>query len=260
MTAGYPRPVRTIHQIEVTSRCNLRCKYCPSPKQERLRGQAAMDMTMPMYERALEWAVELNGRYQPEVDLTAGKVFGGDMPMAELSLTGVGEALLHPDFPLMVRLAREALPYAPIVFSTNGILLDEAMCEALAPYQPRIYVSLHRPEKAAFALNNARKYGLLAGDNVSAATSSFDWAGLLDWPTTAPAIPCEFLRSGWAVVLVDGRITTCCLDAGANAVVGHVDDPVESLATTPGAGLAPWGDEKVGCTACHMTVPELVAA
>jgi len=37
-------------------------------------------------------------------------------------------------------------------------------------------------------------------------------------------------------------------------VVGHVDDPLESL-TTPGTGLRPWGDEQVGCQRCHMIVP-----
>jgi len=112
-----------------------------------------------------------------------------------------------------------------------------------------VFVSLHRPEKAGPAINAAKRHGILADFNPSAATSSFDWAGLIDWEVSAPRTTCEYLRSGWGVVLSDGRVTTCCLDATGAGVVGHVDDEIGSLA------LAPWGDEKVGCAACHMTVP-----
>jgi len=237
----YPRPVRSIHQIEVTTRCNLRCVYCPSPIQPQLRNQAPMDMTRATFERALEWAVALNDRRDDE--------------RGELSLTGVGEALLHPEFVDFVRLAREALPGNPLVFSTNGLLLTDELCAKLAPYRPKVFVSLHRPEKAAHAIHAAKKAGILAGHNAEPGVSPFNWAGQVPgWPNLTPPRQCEFLRAGWAVVLVDGRITTCCLDASGAGVIGHVDDPIESL-TKNGTGLKPWGNEKMGCSACHMIVP-----
>lgn len=260
--ALFPRPVEAIHQIEVTTWCNLRCKYCPYPKQEKLRGQPKMMMEMAVFERALEWAVELNGRYLPNVvefDLLTRTRDGSlDVPrphqpspmMAELSLTGIGEGLMHPDFVTMVRLAREALGAdCPIVFSTNGILLDDTMASRLAPYHPMVYVSLHRPEKAGHAIEAAKKYGILAGYNPSPATSAFDWAGQVDWFVSHERTPCEYLRSGWGVVLVDGRITTCCLDASALGVVGHVDDPIGSVSIEPFSL----------CPKCSYSVPEVLA-
>jgi hypothetical protein len=215
-----------------------------------------MDMTMETFERALEWVRELNGRYVPEVeDVMLGRTVvteagahtaGFDPAMAELSLTGVGEALMHPQFVDMLALARDAVgPHTPLVFSTNGILLTDELCERIAPYEPLVYVSLHRPEKAGHAIQAAKKHGILAGYNPSPATSAFDWAGQVDWFVSHDPTPCEFLKSGWAVVLVDGRITTCCLDASAKGVVGHVDDEIGS------AAIAPFSL----CDTCSFTVP-----
>jgi hypothetical protein len=104
----------------------------------------------------------------------------------ELSLTGIGETLLHPEWADLVRLAREALPTNYINFSTNGLLLTDSVCEVLAEHGIRVWVSLHRPEKAGPALNRAARWGILDGPNASAATSSFDWAGQIDWEVTAP--------------------------------------------------------------------------
>jgi MoaA/NifB/PqqE/SkfB family radical SAM enzyme len=237
----YPRPIRSIHQIEITTHCNLRCRYCPHPVQEVLRQQKAMDMEWRIFDRALDWVCELNDRR--------------DDRLAELSLTGIGEALLHPDFVDYVAHARKRLgPAIPLVFSTNGILLDDEMCKSLAPYRPRINVSLHRMEKAGPAIQVAKKYGLYDMVNPAPAIAAFNWAGAIDWFVSAPPLMCDYLRYGWGVVLVDGRITTCCLDTAAKGVVGHVDDDFTTL-TAPGTGLKPWGDATIGCAACHMTPP-----
>jgi hypothetical protein len=149
-------------------------------------------------------------------------------------------------------MAREALPRNFICFSTNGLLLDDEACAYLREHLVAVFVSLHRPEKAGPAINAARRAGILVDTNASAATSSFDWAGLLadKWEVTAASTPCEYLRSGWGVVLADGRITSCCLDATGAGVVGHVDDEIGSLS------IKPWGNDKQGCETCHMTVPD----
>jgi len=240
-TAGYPRPVRSIHQVEISTRCNLRCVYCPSrhldkPIEDGGSGRAKIDITAEHYTRALEWA----------------KYFEEQGTQGELALTGIGEALLHSRFVEMVREAREALPTNLITFSTNGLLLTDALCEQLAPYQPAIFVSTHRPEKAKLAIDIARKHGLLAGTNTAFATESFDWAGQLDWGVSIPddAVTCEYLRTGWAVVLSDGRIATCCLDATGDSVVGHVNDEIGS------AAIGPWKGRVAGCDTCHQRVPE----
>lgn len=232
----YPRPLRSIHQIEIATYCNMMCPYCAYPTQVELRQQKRMLMARATFVRALEWAVALND--------------ARDDTRAELSITGIGEALLHPEFVDFLALARAALPRNPLVFSTNGILLTEEYCAKIAPYRPRVYVSLHELKAAGPAIQAAKKYGLLANVNPSPATSAFDWAGQVKHFVSAPPMVCEFLRSGWGVVLVDGRITTCCLDASAKGVVGHVDDPIESL-TVPGTGIRPFSL----CGPCHCEVP-----
>jgi hypothetical protein len=207
---GYPRPLTAIHQVEVSTFCNLRCTYCPSKDlhKAKFRGVPAQHMTLETFERALAWC----------------KHFDAQGTQHELSLTGIGETLLHPRWTDLVILAREALPDTYINFSTNGLLLDAAACEHLANYDVRVYVSLHRPEKAGPAINRAREYGIIDDVNASAAISSFDWAGQVDWEVSASADRCEWQYQGWGNVLVDGRISSCCLDAAAKGIIGHIDD------------------------------------
>jgi hypothetical protein len=230
----YPRPIRDIHQIELTTRCNLKCHYCPHyPELPRPKEDMAWDI--------FEASLALVDYYVQQGTQT------------ELSLTGIGESLLHPRFVEMVAAARTVIgPDRQLTVTTNGLLLDDEMCASLQPFRPSIFVSLHRPEKAALAMVAAKKYGLLAGRNTAFADSAFDWAGYQkNWKAvvSAPNIKCEYLRSGWGVILVDGRITTCCLDADGSGVVGTVQDNPDTLV------LAPWGNDTKGCNACHMEVP-----
>lgn len=222
----YPRPIEQIHQIEVTTRCNLRCVYCPSPRLERHRGQPKQDMPVEIFERALWWARRLPNQ-------------------GELSITGIGETLLHPDWPEFMAMARRALPTNFLNFSTNGLLLDDAACEILARHRIGVFVSLHRPEKAGPAIEAARRAGIYLQENASASTSAFDWAGQVAWHVSAPAAPCGWLLQGWGNVLVDGRITTCCLDAAGAGVVGTVHDEPGSLSIRPYSL----------CDGCHLQVP-----
>ena len=230
----YPRPVRDVHQLELTTRCNLKCKYCPHfPELPRTKE----DMTWETFEAALDLV----------------KFFVRQGTQSELSLTGIGESLLHPRFVEMVARSRETIgPQRQLTITTNGLLLDDALCAELAPYRPAVFVSLHRPEKAAFAVAAAKRAGIFALTNSQFVTQAFNWAGhQVNWTpmVCAPRVACEYLRAGWCVVLVDGRIATCCLDATGASVVGTVHDDPETLA------LAPWGDARIGCAACHMEVP-----
>lgn len=163
----------------------------------------------------------------------------------ELSLTGVGEAFLNPEFMDMVAYAREHFK-GIILFSTNGILMTEEIAERLAELEVYVFVSLHRPEVAAPAINICRRHGILGDTNSSFATSSFNWAGQVDWEVTAAAIECEYLAKGWAAVLQDGSVTTCCMDGEGYNQIGSVYDQLGSLETVP-AEL---------CKSCHMIVPE----
>lgn len=228
----YPRPVTSVHQIEITTHCNLRCKYCPSPKlhQPQFRGVPATYMTLEIFAAALKLAAHYEARG------TQG----------ELSITGIGETLLHPQWRDMIAMAREALPTNFISFSTNGLLVDDDVCEHLLKCKVPISISLHRPEKAQWAIATAVKWGVLCAISDGASVSTFDWAGQVSAPILSPSFPCGWLRQGWSAVLVDGRITTCCFDAPAKGVIGTVHDDPATLQVKPYSL----------CDSCHLTVPE----
>ncbi|MDZ4251326.1 MAG: radical SAM protein, partial [Sulfuritalea sp.] len=164
----------------------------------------------------------------------------------ELSLTGIGESLMHPRFFEAVAAARAVIgPQRPLIITTNGILLNDAACQTLKEFSPQVFISLHRPEKAGPAVEAAKRAGIFSGANPAPSISAFDWAGQVKWFVSAPRVPCDYLRQGWGVVLVDGRVTTCCLDATGGGSFGTVWDKPESLR------MSPW---KL-CESCHMEVP-----
>jgi len=221
------RKLTQIHQIEPTSRCNLRCQYCPHPKLEREK----VDMEWDTFLRAMD-----------VVDF-----YNKQGTQGELSFTGLGEATLHPRFSEMLAYARGVLPDNYLCFSSNGLpLFTREIAETCKQFNIRVFLSLHRPEVAGKTVALCREYEILEDVNMSAATSAFDWAGEIDWPVSADRIECDYLKDGWGVILVDGRVSTCCIDAHGKNIIGHINDELGSLETKP-FDL---------CSKCHMRVPD----
>lgn len=205
-------PIRTIHQIEMTSRCNLRCRYCAHPKMAR----AKLDMDDATYAKSLLWAQRLRG--------------------GELNLAGIGESTMHPEFVRNVFLAREAIgEQTDLILATNGLLMDDALAQAIAPTRIRVWVSLHRPEKAGPAVEALKRAGILAGVSGDPSIAAVDWAGQVNWFVSTPqkGVPCPWVKPGRVFILADGRVARCCFDATADDVIGTVDDDLTHLQTAP---------------------------
>lgn len=216
-------PIRAVHQIEMTSRCNLRCRYCTHPTMAR----AKIDMDDLTYAKALLWARQ--------------------MPGDELNLAGIGESTMHPEFVRNVFLAREAVgPDVRLVLATNGLLMTRELAMALKPTGIWVWVSLHRPERAGPAIENLKAAGLLHGVSADAAIDSVDWAGQVKWhvSTRQKGEPCPWVKPGRVFILSDGRVARCCFDATADDVIGTVDDDLTTLQTAP---------YKL-CASCHLDV------
>lgn len=217
--------ISNIHQIEITSRCNLRCRYCVNPTMVRPK----QDMSPDLFSAAIGWAL----RFQREG--TQGS----------LNLAGIGESTMHPHFIDYLRFARETLgPKQDLVLATNGVLMTDELAEAMAPYRPRVYVSMHRPEKAGPAVEALKKVGLLVGVSADPTLAATDWAGQLKWHVSAARGPCPWVRNGWAMVLSDGRITRCSFDGSGVGVFAHITDDLSTKHTTPYAL----------CAKCHLDV------
>lgn len=219
-------PVREIHEIELSSICNLACKYCPHPRLER----AKEHMSWETFERTLEHV-----SYYVEKGT-----------QSEVSLTGIGEAILHPRFVEAVFRVREVIGGRQITLATNGVALTPDIAEVLARLRVVTYVSTHRPEKAGVAWDMLKKHGAITGLNTAFVDSSIDWAGQVKWHASAPRGNCNYLGLGWAVVRQDGSVNACCMDAHGKHRLASVYDEVGSLMTRP-IGL---------CANCHLSVPK----
>ncbi len=220
-------PVREIHEIEFSSRCSLACVYCPHPNLQR----AKADMGMDVFERTLahlEYYCRLG---------TQG----------EVSLTGIGEAILHPEFvPMMWRVRLVIGPDRKLILSTNGIDITQELCDELAQADVGVYVSMHRPEIAAKAYAMLRESGVYTGHNHAFVDSALDWAGQVDWHVSVPKrAVCGYLTNSWAVVRQDGAVDACCMDAHNLYQQAHVNDRLGSWRTAP-TGL---------CASCNFMVP-----
>ena len=221
--------INAIHQIEITSRCNLRCKYCPHPKMQR----AKIDMDMDTYQKALGWV----------------SYFVRKGTQKELNLAGIGESTMHPLFADMVKNAREVVQSnCRLVLATNGINMTAEMADMLKEYDVHTWVSLHRPEKAALAVELLKARGILYGVSADPSISSIDWAGQVEWHVSTNVVgqPCSWLYDQRVFVMADGRISRCCLDAEGVGVMGTIDDDIATMRATAYSL----------CGECHLSVPQ----
>lgn len=222
---SFPLPIGRLHQIELTSHCNLRCVYCPSPKLKRPKEH----MSLATYERALEHVKHY---------VKAGTQHA-------LNIAGTGESTLHPAFITYLKMARDVIGLGHIIFATNGIKCDVALAEAMVPYDPHVWVSLHRPAEGGKAIQIYNKLGLLKGVSTDPSTNSNSWGGQVDWPEgTVNEDACMWMRDGMGFVMSDGAITTCGMDANGMNIFAHVNDPIGDIGVLPGPL----------CKTCHRTI------
>jgi hypothetical protein len=200
-------PVQEIHELELSSRCNLACIYCPHPTMTREKA----DMTWDTFRLAMEHV-----RYY----VKAGT-------QTELALTGIGEAILHEHFEDVLFLCRQVIGWdRRLTVSTNGIEVTDSLAASFRRAKAEPYVSLHRPEVASLAVRKFVDAGLRVTTNTAFADNSMDWAGQVKWPvlTERGVHPCRYLRDGWAVIRQNGSIDMCCHDALDLYPIGHVRD------------------------------------
>ncbi len=119
--------------VEPSSHCNFRCIQCfQSIKRDSYFTQNRMNMPMDRFLRVLD-------------QLKAWP--GSRVKVLKLSL--YGEPLVSPDFPDMLRLAREADVAERIETTTNASLLSPAIAEALVEQQlDYIRVSIYATDQA----------------------------------------------------------------------------------------------------------------
>lgn len=221
--------ITNIHQIEMTSKCNLACKYCP--QHSNLMKRPKVHMSAEHYALALKWA----------------RMFVVGYGQRSLNLAGIGESTIHPDFVRNVHLAREAVgPGCELVLATNGVAVTDEMIKAIAPAKPRVFVSMHRPEKAGPAVEISKKYGVFAGASADPTLAATNWAGQVKWHVSVQGRrQCMWVKGGMVMIMADGGVTRCSYDASGIGRICDVTDNLRDWATAPYA-LCRGCDQDVG--------------
>lgn len=227
--------IKLISVIETSSICNLKCEYCPCEKSKKHRNTGVM--TIQTFVKAIEWVkyYERKGAYREHNDAT----------LVDINLHGIGECLLNPHIVDMVRYAVKTIPQVKFRLCTNGILLTEKLCSQLA--KAGLYsleITDHNAKVTARVLSFRERY--FANGNVARgfATLPHDWAGQVKWYKSWEEWECLHLKYGLGVILWDGSITTCCLDAFNINVFGHIDQDISLLEMKSGEL----------CKTCHYTI------
>lgn len=122
-------------EIYLTNGCNLKCKFCSHFNPYR-RGIVPTEMLVESMET---WAKKVCPR--------------------KFGLLG-GEPLLHPDFPLLLRKARECWPASRLIVTTNGLLVaakKEPLINVLYETGAEVLLSEHLTDEAGRTAFNAAK-------------------------------------------------------------------------------------------------------
>lgn len=215
--------INSFSGIELTSICNLRCHYCPQPKMERQK----VHMDRRIFNKAMYWLDQFK-------------------QTTPIYLHNFGESTLHPDLLDMIAEVRARVPYVGL--STNGVGVSKELVQGMKDAGlTKLSISVHRPEAAQWVVAYCRELGMpydIAGGPMD---GTHDWAGQVKAPKTLmQKFDCHYLRNQECVVLADGRLAACCIDAEGQSAQGSVFHDLTKLYFKP---------FKL-CIGCHHQVPE----
>lgn len=232
--------ISTINSIEVSSLCDRSCRYCPAKDQGKHREVGLM--TMEIFLQALDWV----------------RHFAQKGTQLELNLFGVGEPTLNPLLPEMISKARAIMPIRlPVHTNTNGrwvdtstTLITEAEMDFIRSLKragiDHIDVTGHDPFKTAKAVRILQAVGIAGQLSFDFMLAPNNWAGQVEWfRPMYNAGPCPWIGRGQAMIMSNGAITRCCIDAFGTGILGSVQE------SSPDAiDISPFPL----CSGCHHTI------
>lgn len=158
----------------------------------------------------------------------------------------VGESTLHPRLIEYIEKTSEIVPR--VCLSTNGISVTREMLLGMKQAGLwRLTVSIHRPEVAQRVIQMCQEIKLRS-EWGTGPINNHTWAGQVSTPLLSPDKPfCGFLEQQQVLVLSDGRVVACSMDA-------------EGISSR---GLSVWNDLTEVyfrpyslCLTCHHKIPE----
>lgn len=219
-----------IYQMETTSFCNAKCPWCPHSSLTRPSGFIDLETVS----RVIAHCKEVNQKY--------------------IALHHMGEPLMHPDFVKILEMFNDA--DIKVEFSTNAILLPKhtqaIIMNNVAVIRIAVdYFGFHAEYDGYFKMLNEQMH-LFKGKNTKVYLHTVlkqyvnemtplreikyhnpwveihhkdmdNWAGQVDGESTLPPGECYFLTKNHVVVLWNGDIVPCCMDADGRHVLGNIN-------------------------------------
>jgi hypothetical protein len=226
--------ITTINTIETSSLCDNSCEYCPASIQGEHRQVGLMEWDM--FKQAIDWVLH----------------FCKQRTQHELNLFGIGEPTLNPELVKMVSYARNRLPFRQkIHLNTNGNNMTYDLARDLQKSGiTSIDITGHDARSAAETIRIFRQLGIPGQLSMDFMVKPNNWAGQVDWFEPdyhkVPGMDCPWIGKGQAMVMSNGDITNCCIDAFASGVFTHVSEDIAQKEIQP---------FKL-CHACHHIIPE----
>ena len=209
--------VGSINHVETSGICSNRCDYCPSSRVAEHRRTGLM--TMGTFQKVIGWV---------DVLVERGT-------QTEINLHGIGEPTLNPLLPAFVRLARDHIPMRyGVHFNTNGNHMTDRLAEELKSAGiTSITVTLHNMAVAARCVRILSNHGIPGNISVDSVLRPHDWAGQVDWLKADYMFPCPWTDNGQVMVLWDGDVITCGIDAFATKRLGSVYGDMDRVDVRP---------------------------
>ena len=225
---------QTITTIELSTRCDLACKYCINRLMETAgRKRIIMDDRV----------------FMASIDLLSDLCLRGTQH--EVNLNGNGESCLDIQLPARVRIVCDIMGARPVSFSTNGVSMTRELAKALRDAGLKeISLSPHSPYHARTAAIYLLEAGINVTINLGPIASSHNWAGQLEPEHCVPYVRplrCDPIIEGRGYIQAEGDITPCCYDYRGMGSFGTVfDDDIFDREPKP-FDL---------CKTCHQVIPQ----
>ncbi len=128
--------------LDPSSLCNAKCAWCPTGVHATHKYYAPTLMDWDLYCKII------------------GNLAAMPNPIKTLRLYKIGEPLLHPLFPEMVRYAKETGRFGQVDSTTNGLLLGEFMMKAnvIASGLDKLFISVPQVYSTDYVANVRRFY------------------------------------------------------------------------------------------------------
>jgi hypothetical protein len=166
----------------------------------------------------------------------------------------VGEPTLNPKIVEFVQYARNKLPFRQVLhLNTNGNRMTLELAKDLkAAGITAIDITAHNARSAAKTVRYFKEVGIHGRVSLDFVSAPNNWAGQVDWFAPdyhkAPVREnvCPWLSRGQVMIMSDGNITNCCIDAFALGVFGTVFDDLTQFEIK----------EMPLCRKCHHITPD----